>query len=67
MIREVLVLQPLAIDDHILIAEILVDGTVKDVANGIVITLVHRVIVPVSHEFSDPPIPEHCVNQRFDL
>jgi hypothetical protein len=65
-IRKVLVLQILAINYHVLITEVLVDGTIKDVANGVVVMLVCCVIVPVPHEFCDRFVSEHRVEQRFD-
>jgi len=66
MIREVLVLKLLAVNHHVLITEILVDGTVKYITDDIVVALVYRVLVPVPHEFGSLFVSEHCVEQRFD-
>jgi hypothetical protein len=59
--------QLLAVNYHILIAKVLVDGTIKYIADGIVVMLARRVLVSVPHQFGNPFVTEHCVKLRFDM
>ena len=65
-IRKVLVLKFLPVDHHILIAEVLVDRTIKNVANDVVVALVCCIIMLIPHEFGNRFVSEHHVEERFE-